>query len=116
MLAIVFNWVLSAAILIIISNLLPGIELKAFGTALGVIAVFSIINVLIRPIITLLTLPLNVLTLGLFTFVINAMMFGLGAYLVDGFYVHDFISALIGSVLLSLGSLMVHELPVTQKG
>lgn len=95
-------WVLTAVILLIVDAIMPGITINTFGTALIAALVMGLVNFFIRPVLTLLTLPLNILTLGLFSFVINAMLFGLVGWLVPGFHVDNFLSALIGSILLAL--------------
>ncbi len=102
MLSLLLHWILTALILLLISSLVPGIEISGMGVALVAALVIGLINVLVRPIVMLLTLPINIITLGLFAFVINAMMFGLSAWLVPGFEVLNFWSALIGSLLLAL--------------
>jgi putative membrane protein len=96
------HWVIVSLLLLLIANFIPGIAIDNFATAMIAIFVFGLINVFIKPLLLLLTLPINLLTLGLFTVVINAGLFLLGAHFVDGFHVDGFISALVGSVLLSV--------------
>ena len=115
MVAILLNWILSALALWFIAFYVPGIYLLNYQTAVVVIAVFSLINVIIKPVVNLLALPFNILTLGLASFLISALMFGLGAWLVDGFEVSGFIPALIGSVLMALASAMVGTLTSPKK-
>jgi putative membrane protein len=89
------------------SYLLSGVTLKNYWTALGVAIVLSILNLFIRPFIVLLTLPLNIITLGLFTLVINAWILILADKLVDGFKLEGFGWAVLFSVFISvLNSLM----------
>lgn len=102
LLSAILHWVLTAIILLLIGAVLPGIEIASIGTALIAALVMGVVNLLIRPILLLLTLPLSILTLGLFAFVINALMFALVAWLVPGFEVTNFLSALVGSILLAL--------------
>ncbi len=102
MMNMLFAWLVSAAILWGMAEILHGITVANFTTALWVIALFGVMNATIRPIITFFTLPLNFLTLGLFSLVINAALFGLGAYFITGFSVASVWDALLGSVLLSL--------------
>ncbi len=102
LLSILLHWVLTAAILMLVDAIMPGITISGFNTALIAALVMGLVNFFIRPVLSLLTLPLNLLTLGLFSFVINAMMFALVAWLVPGFEVANFISALVGSLLLAL--------------
>lgn len=109
MLDLILRWVLLALALLGIAAIIPGIAITGFGTALIVALVIGLINVFIRPIVTILTLPINFLTLGLFTFVINALMLWLAAALVAGFEISGFFAALLGSLLLSLFSLMINR-------
>jgi len=106
MLHMLLNWLLVSIALLLIGKYFPGITILDFQTALIAVAVMSLINISIRPLILLLTLPLNFISLGLFTFVINALMFALSAWLVPGFEVNDFTSALLGSLLLTVLSLL----------
>jgi putative membrane protein len=96
--------------LLLIAALLPGLTISSFTVAMLAIVVFSLINISIKPLLLLFTLPINLLTLGLFTFIVNALMFSLGASLISGFTVDSFITALLASVLLSLGSALVGDL------
>jgi putative membrane protein len=102
MLSALFQWLIIAVTLLLIAQLLPGIEISGFGVALLAALVIGLVNILIRPLVLLLTLPINILTLGLFAFIVNALMFALVAWLVPGFEVSGFLNALLGSLLLSL--------------
>ena len=102
LLSLLLYWVFTAAILLLVDAIMPGIEIAGFGTALIAALVMGLVNFFIRPILSLLTLPLNLLTLGLFSFVVNALMFALVAAIVPGFEVHNFLNALVGSLLLAL--------------
>ena len=101
-LSLLLYWVLTAAILLLVDAILPGVEIATFGTALIAAIVMGLVNFFIRPLLTLLTLPLNLLTLGLFSFVVNALLFALVAWLVPGFEVSNFLYALVGSLLLAV--------------
>lgn len=90
--------------------LLPGVMLDGYGTAILVALVLGILNAIVKPVLTLLTLPLTILTLGLFTFVINAIVIELVDFLVDGFSVGGFFNALLFSLVLSLISGILHAL------
>lgn len=90
--------------------ILPGISVDTFVTALVVSVVLGIANTLLRPILIFLTLPITLLTLGLFTLVINALLVLLVAQLVPGFYVANFIWALLFSMVLSLVSWFLNSL------
>lgn len=84
------------------SALLPGVSIDGFGTFILAAVLLGIVNAIVRPIALLLTLPLTLLTLGLFLFVVNAAMFGLVAAMLDGFIVAGFWSAVFGSIIVSI--------------
>ena len=84
------------------SALVPGIQVDDCWTLIGAALLLGIVNALVRPLIVILTLPITILTLGLFLLVINAAMLGLVASLVDGFVISSFWSALLGAMIVSL--------------
>ena len=88
--------------LLIASGLLPGIELVGFPALFFAALVLGCVNAIIRPVVVLMTIPFTIVTLGLFLFVVNAAMLGLTAFLVPGFFVGGFWSALFGSVIVSI--------------
>lgn len=98
----VINWLLSALAIVLSAYLLPGVRVSDFGTALIAAIVLGIVNAVIRPLLLLLTLPINILTLGLFTFVINALLILLVANIVPGFQVDGLVWALIFGVILGI--------------
>ena len=100
--AILVRWVLNAAALWIVAHLISGVTYRSIPTLLWTAAVLGLVNALIRPILLLVTLPLNILTLGLFTFVINAIMLLLVDALIPGFDVAGFWTALLAAVLLAI--------------
>lgn len=100
----VIRLLIMAALLLVVARLVPGIELSGFGHALVASLVLGLVNVLVRPLLIFLTLPLTILTLGLFLLVINALMLRLVAALVSGFEVRGFMPALWGSLLLTIFS------------
>ena len=102
--------VVSALLLVLVAHFVPGIHVAGFGYALLAALVFGVVNGLIRPLLVLLTLPVTLLTLGLFLFVVNALMLMLTAAIVPGFTVVGLGSALIGSILLTLFNLVVDAL------
>ena len=104
---IVIRWLLLAAALLLVANLYPGVRVTGFGSAMVAALILGLLNTLLRPILVLLTLPVTVLTLGLFLFVINALMFYFAASLLAGFNVTGFVAALIGSLLYSLCGLVI---------
>lgn len=94
----------NALAILVAAAVVPGIELSGAGAALGAGLVLGLINALIRPILLLLTLPLTLLTLGLFVFVLNAFCLWLASTLVKGFAVQGFGAALLGALLVSVVS------------
>jgi len=96
------KWLINAVAIIITAYLLPGVKVTGLLAALVTALVLGLVNVLIRPLLLLLTLPLNILTLGLFTFVINALVIMLVAAIVPGFSVRGFWWALLFSLVLSI--------------
>ena len=98
---VILKWLLSATALLAVAYLYEGVEVRSFGAALTAAFVIGLLNMLLRPLLVLLTLPVTVLTLGLFLFVINALMFWWAASLLNGFYVSGFGAALLGSLIYS---------------
>lgn len=107
---ILVNWIISAVAIFATSYLLPGVHLENFVTALVVAIVLGIINAFIKPVILILTLPITLLTLGLFTLVINALLVMLVGEVVPGFQIDGFIWALIFSILLSIINIFLNTL------
>jgi putative membrane protein len=103
-------WLINAAALLALPWLLPSIHVASFTTALGVALVLGLINAVIRPLLLLLTLPVTLLSLGLFIFVINGLMFLLAAWLLDGFVVDGLWAGVLGSTLYSLISWLLSKL------
>ena len=101
---LLLHWILSAAALWIVAHFVPGIYVSGPKAALIAALVIGLINATLGLLLKILTFPLTILTLGLFWFVINALMLELAAALVNGFYVRNFVAALIGAVMLSLVS------------
>ena len=98
---LIATWVLHATALLALAHLFKGIEISSFGSALMAALVIGLFNLIVRPILVVLTLPVTLFSLGLFLFVINALMFWWAADLLDGFYVSGFASALMGSLVYS---------------
>jgi putative membrane protein len=104
---LIVRWGLLAAALLLVAQLYRGVVVTTFGEALLAAFVIGLFNTLVRPLLVLLTLPITLLTLGLFLFVINALMFWWAAALLDGFHVAGFGAALIGSLLYSLCGIVI---------
>jgi putative membrane protein len=101
------RWFLLAAALLLVAYLYSGVTVTSFGAALIAAFVLGLFNTLLRPILVLLTLPVTVITLGLFLFVVNALMFYFAASVLKGLNVGGFVDALIGSVLYSLCGMVI---------
>lgn len=99
---ILAKWLLSATALLAVAHLYSGVEVKSFTAALVAALVIGLFNAVLRPVLVVLTLPVTLLTLGLFLFVINALMFWSAAGILDGFQVQGFGAALAGSVIYSV--------------
>jgi putative membrane protein len=104
---IIVRWLLLAAALLLVAYLYPGVTVTNFVSAMIAAFVLGLLNTLLRPILVLLTLPVTVVTLGLFLFVINALMFYFAASMLNGFHVAGFFAALIGSLLYSLCGMVI---------
>lgn len=96
------KWVLNSFALFFVMQLIPGIQIDRFRDLLIGTLVIGLLNTFLRPIVILLTLPATVVTLGLFTLVINGLMFYLAAHLVEGFHVAGFGTAFVAALLFSL--------------
>ncbi|MCW5665120.1 MAG: phage holin family protein [Piscinibacter sp.] len=104
---IIVRWLLLAAALLLVANLYPGVVVKSFGSAMIAAFVIGLFNTLLRPLLVLLTLPVTLLTLGLFLFIINALMFWAAAEVLDGFSVTGFAAALIGSLIYTACGMII---------
>ncbi len=104
---LILRWLLLAAALLLLANLKLGVTVASFGAAMVAALVLGLLNTLVRPLLVLLTLPVTVLSLGLFLFVINALMFWSAAGVLDGFKVTGFGAALIGSLIYSLCGMVI---------
>ena len=103
----ILNWLFSAAALLAVAYLYSGVVVSSFTAALIAAAVLGALNMVIRPVLVVLTLPVTVVTLGLFLFIINALMFWAAASLVTGLNVRIFGAALIGSLIYSALHLLI---------
>lgn len=104
---LIVRWLLLAAALLLVAHLTPRVQITSFGAAMIASLVIGLFNALLRPILVLLTLPVTLLTLGLFLFVINAVMFYAAASVLSGFNVDGFLAALIGSLIYSLCGMVI---------
>lgn len=104
---LIVRWMLLAAALLLVAHLYSGVEVKSFTAAMIAALVIGLFNALLRPLLVLLTLPVTVLTVGLFLFVINAAMFYAAASVLGGLNVTGFAAALIGSLIYSLCGMVI---------
>ena len=97
-----------AVTLLLVSHYVPGILVESFYTALIVAVIWGILGLTVRPVLRILTLPINILTLGLFSFILNALLFWFLATFVAGFHVYGFVPALEGSFILAVVAWVLH--------
>jgi len=105
-----FKVLLTAVAVLVIAYLLPGVDVDDYGTAIWVAFIVGVLFSILKPILVILTLPVTILTLGLFLFVINAAMILLANSWIDGFSVSGFWTALLFSILLSFFESVLHKL------
>lgn len=99
---LILRWIVSALSLLLVAYLIPGFEVSGFYAALIAALILGLVNAVIRPILIILTLPITILTLGLFTLVINALMLWFVASFIDGFAIAGFAAAFWGALVLWL--------------
>ncbi len=109
MISVLVNWIVSAMVIFSIAYILPGTTVVDFTAALVVALALGVINALLKPVLLILTLPINILTLGLFTFILNALLIILVSNIVPGFIVDGFLAALIFGIVLSVVNTVVHN-------
>jgi len=103
------KWLLSAAALLFVAYLYSGVQVQSFTSALIAAFVIGLFNAVLRPVLVVLTLPVTIVTVGLFLFVINALMFWAAASVLDGFHVTGFGAALLGSLIYSTLGLLIES-------
>lgn len=108
MLQFIINLFLSTIILLITAVIVPGFDILSWGAALLACLFIGLLNFIVRPILLLLTLPVNILTLGLFSFVINGLLLYAASELIDGFTISGWGSAIMGAVVLAIVQLVVN--------
>jgi putative membrane protein len=106
---LLLRWLILTSGIIIASYLLEGIHVSGFFSVFFAAALLGILNALFRPVLILLTLPINILSLGLFTFVINALMLMMVSGIISGFEVHGFWTAVFGSLIISIISWLLNS-------
>lgn len=106
---LLLKWLLSAAALLFVAYIYSGVEVKSFTSALIAAFVIGLFNVVLRPVLVVLTLPVTIVTVGLFLFVINALMFWAAASVLDGFHVTGFGAAMLGSLIYSVLGVLIES-------
>ena len=104
---LILKWLLSAGALLVVAYIYGGVSVSGFGAAMIAALIIGLLNMLVRPVLVLLTIPITLITLGLFLFVINALMFWSASGLLSGFHVNGFWAALIGSLIYSALGLVI---------
>jgi putative membrane protein len=107
MIKILIKWALSAMVLLAIAHFYPGVQVSNFTSALIAAFAIGLLNTVLRPILVVLTLPVTLITLGLFLFVINALMFWAAGSVLEGFEVKGFVAALVGSLMYSVAGIII---------
>lgn len=103
------RWLILTAAIMVASYLIQGIEVNGFLSAFFAAAILGVLNVFFRPILLILTLPINILTLGFFTFIINAVLLKMASGVISGFVVHGFWSAVFGGFIISVVSWLLNS-------
>jgi putative membrane protein len=109
MLKLMVKWLLLASALLFTAYIYDGVEVRSFGSAMFAAFVIGLLNTFVRPVLVVLTLPVTLLTVGLFLFIINALMFWGAAELLEGFEVHGFVAALVGSLIYSVLGIVIES-------
>ena len=106
---LLIKWLLSALALLAVAYLYSGVQVSTYTSALLAAAVIGLLNMFVRPVLVVLTLPVTIVTLGLFLFVINALLFWAASGLLAGFHVNSFFAALVGSLIYSLLGVVIES-------
>ncbi len=109
MLKLIVKWVLLASALLFVAYVYEGVQVRSFGSAMLAALVIGLLNTFVRPILVVLTLPVTLLTVGLFLFIINALMFWAAAQMLAGFQVRGFVAALVGSLIYSILGMVIES-------
>jgi putative membrane protein len=106
MFAILVSWLIITVVILIVAFIVPGIKIRSAGSAFVAAAVLGILNLLVRPVLVFLTLPITIITLGLFLLVINAVILMLVSAITPGFEVKSFWTGLLGAIVISIISFL----------
>lgn len=107
---LILKWLLSAAALLAVAYIYGGVAVASFGSAMLAALVIGLLNMLVRPVLVVLTIPVTLITLGLFLFVINELMFWAASGVLSGFHVNGFWAALLGSLIYSALGVLIDRL------
>ena len=99
---LILKWLVLSAAVFAAAYLIPGIVVTSWTTALIVGIVLGLINMFVKPILSILTIPINIITLGIFGIILNALLFWAAAYFVNGFTIANFVAALLGSIIVAV--------------
>ncbi|MBI4090249.1 MAG: phage holin family protein [Candidatus Kerfeldbacteria bacterium] len=102
--------ILNSLVILALPYLMAGITVRNFWTALLVALVFGVLNALVKPILVILTLPVTIITLGLFVFILNALLLWFTSTIVKGFEIRSFSTAILAAVILWIGSMLINGL------
>ncbi len=111
----ILKWILLALLIMAIAWILPGITISGFLSAMIVVLVIALVNTFIRPLVQFISLPINVLTLGLFSLIINALLFLLVAKIAPGFSIDGFWSGFFGALILSIFTPLIDKINIRKK-
>ena len=104
---LLLTWILSACALLLVASVYSGVQVQSFGSALWAVVVISLLNLLVRPVLIVLTLPVTLITVGLFLFILNGLMFWAAANLLSGLSVSGFWAAVWAAILYSLLGMVI---------
>ncbi len=107
---LIFKWLVLSAAVVLAAYLVPGIMVASWQVALIAGLVLGLINLFIKPVLSILTIPINIITLGIFGIILNAILFWAAAYFVSGFSIANFMAALFGSIVVSIVLWLAHLL------
>lgn len=102
------EWIIRAFILLLTTKIVPGFTINSWTTAFIVALILGVLNLLVKPVLILLTLPATILTLGLFLFVINAILLVIASQFVSGFHIESFATAIVAAIVISLLSTLLN--------
>ncbi len=111
----ILKWILYALLIMAIAWVMPGITVTGFISAMVVVLIIGVVNVLIKPIVQFISLPINILTLGLFSLVVNALLFLLAAKVAPGFTIEGFWSGFFGALILSIFTPLIDKINIKKK-